>query len=487
MNGSDVSKSSASGQRVSGTRKSHTDHYQETLSHVPAVESYEDFRAVPLLEKADIRKDYKRLVTRGTDVERCSIWQTSGSTGIPIISVRTKQEVFNAVLKMSRERRKWSEEAYFGTTACFERIKEPLKYELNDGKKNKLIFSLYENNAERFDLYAAALKEFKPIILQGYSSLLYQFSKHIMENRIELPPIALIENRSEHLSEGQREQIEAAFRSKMSNFYGLAEVFPIAYECPHKKMHVLTDNVLVEIVADDNPDQVLGEGETGEIILTSLNCKTMPFIRYRSGDLGALETVECACGSSEPVLHLLQGRKSDVIVTPDGDLNPVVLRRLFNHFYKDEFLGIAQLQFIQQEMYKFRINIVASRELNEQTLENVSKLVRDCFSYPIQVDIHIVDRLKEHPVRKSKRIYFRDGAGERIMIFELLMEAEARWGNRSLVELESGETWTYSSFLQRVERESPNFSRKDWGRGGSSSSLKMTGRSCWNFCLRLPL
>ncbi len=77
--------------------------------------------------------------------------------------------------------------------------------------------------------------------------------------------------------------------------YGMTEFGPIAAECAaHEGMHLLEDGLLCEVV--DAAGRGLDEGE-GELVVSSLENRAMPLIRYRTGDRVALVPGNCACGS----------------------------------------------------------------------------------------------------------------------------------------------------------------------------------------------
>jgi phenylacetate-CoA ligase len=64
--------------------------------------------------------------------------------------------------------------------------------------------------------------------------------------------------------------------------------------------HVWADFYLVETV-DPKTHEVLGEGEKGELVVTSLQREAYPLIRYLSRDITCLEGFErCQCGLTHP-------------------------------------------------------------------------------------------------------------------------------------------------------------------------------------------
>ena len=90
----------------------------------------------------------------------------------------------------------------------------------------------------------------------------------------------------------------------------------IAHECPAGGMHLTAEDIIVEIV--DRDGHVLAPGQVGEIVVTHLATSDFPFIRYQTGDMGALSARLCGCGRGLPVLEEIQGRTTDFVVAADG-------------------------------------------------------------------------------------------------------------------------------------------------------------------------
>jgi phenylacetate-CoA ligase len=96
--------------------------------------------------------------------------------------------------------------------------------------------------------------------------------------------------------------------------YGLTEVWPLGGNCPHSgALHIPDDLVVVECI-DRETLEPLPEGETGEIVFTSLVGDTQPLLRYRSRDIGRLRvSTPCACGATVTRIEAIEGRSDDMI------------------------------------------------------------------------------------------------------------------------------------------------------------------------------
>jgi phenylacetate-CoA ligase len=127
-------------------------------------------------------------------------------------------------------------------------------------------------------------------------------------------------------TEGLREQIERELPGmKAVNFYGLSEMCGpgVATECLEVRdgLHVQEDHFLVEVVEPDT-GEVLGEGEEGELVFTTLMKEAMPLLRYRTGDIGSLTFEPCACGRTTARIRGLRGRRDDMIIVRGVNLYP---------------------------------------------------------------------------------------------------------------------------------------------------------------------
>jgi len=100
---------------------------------------------------------------------------------------------------------------------------------------------------------------------------------------------------------GRRDAVKAALgATTATDYFGTRHIMPVAAETDAEDgLHVVTDYAIVEIV-DPDTGEVLGEGERGEVVVTHVEKEGIPLVRYRTGDLAAVET------------------RGDDVVMPDG-------------------------------------------------------------------------------------------------------------------------------------------------------------------------
>lgn len=121
---------------------------------------------------------------------------------------------------------------------------------------------------------------------------------------------------AEPWSETMRQKIEEMLGIRAYDIYGLSEVMGpgVAGECEEQAgMHVREDNFLVEII-DPDTGKPLPEGETGELVFTSLTKEAFPVIRYRTRDICSLIPEPCKCGRTHIRMHKPSGRTDDMLI-----------------------------------------------------------------------------------------------------------------------------------------------------------------------------
>ena len=119
-----------------------------------------------------------------------------------------------------------------------------------------------------------------------------------------------------------RSMIESLWGAELFDFYGLSDIFgPCAAMCnEHDGLHIAEDHILVETV---NPatGEPLPDGETGELVFTTLQKKARPMLRFRSGDIGRFVKEPCRCGRTHGRIYIT-GRKDDMFIVSAVNVFP---------------------------------------------------------------------------------------------------------------------------------------------------------------------
>lgn len=123
-------------------------------------------------------------------------------------------------------------------------------------------------------------------------------------------------NGAEPWTENMRRQIEERLGIEAHDIYGLSEIMGpgVATDCHyHRGLHIFEDYFLPEIV-DPNTLEPVPDGETGELVITTLTKEGIPLIRYRTKDLTSITHEKCECGRTTARISRFTGRSDDMLI-----------------------------------------------------------------------------------------------------------------------------------------------------------------------------
>jgi phenylacetate-CoA ligase len=139
--------------------------------------------------------------------------------------------------------------------------------------------------------------------------------------------------------------------------HGMTEVGPVTYQCPARpgSLHVLESAYLPEVIHPQSGDPVPA-GETGELVLTTLDRIGSPLLRYRTGDLvKPRRRSVCACGRHELALDGgILGRSDDMVVVRGVNVYPSVVEEIVRAY---------------PEVAEYRVQLDCRNAMTELTLE----------------------------------------------------------------------------------------------------------------------
>jgi phenylacetate-CoA ligase len=158
-------------------------------------------------------------------------------------------------------------------------------------------------------------------------------------------------------------------------------------------MHVNLDLVLVEVVDDNNTP--CSSGEVGNIVITDFWNRSMPFIRYKLGDIGSLES-NCTCGRTFPMLGKVIGRANELVMNKYGIKVPVI------SLYVSEELAehVLNFQFKQTKPGHLTMFIVPRKGWNEYVAKE--RMIKIGRLNGIDFEFEIVDKVTSFPSGKRR-------------------------------------------------------------------------------------
>ena len=375
--------------------------HPDDINHDPTA-----FNKLPILTKSLIRENYSELqTTEPKHRKQLSIVTTSGSSGQPLSFLQDNAYRDNVTADIQRHLgwvgwKMGQLHAYLWGSNFEETTAHSLRTKLIDWEWNRFLTNAYTLTEEKMAAFAEQVKRQNPRILFGYASSLLWFAQYVRKQ----PELSItfdgIISSAEVLPEEFRQVIEETFKCKVLNRYGTKELGGIACECEVQNgLHVSTENNLVEILKDGNPAQ---PGESGSIIVTNLNNRGMPFIRYSIGDEASWkDDKKCICGRSSPRLKSVEGRIVEKFITRDG-------RASWAGFAGDGYSSllaqpsIKQFQIIQESLDKITIRLVKDGEIPHSILQRLESAFQKAFGEDISVEFDFPDHIAVLPSGKHQ-------------------------------------------------------------------------------------
>ena len=121
---------------------------------------------------------------------------------------------------------------------------------------------------------------------------------------------------AEPWTENMRNEIESKLHIKAYDIYGLSEIMGpgVAADCEyHSGLHVYEDHFIPEIINTETLEPV-PEGETGELVITTITKEALPLFRYRTKDLTSITYDKCECGRTLARISRFKGRSDDMLI-----------------------------------------------------------------------------------------------------------------------------------------------------------------------------
>lgn len=138
---------------------------------------------------------------------------------------------------------------------------------------------------------------------------------------------------SERSSDGMRRRIQDLLGLEhLFDIPGMTELYGpgTGLDCPyHTGIHYWADYYILEILNPDTLEPV-PEGETGEMVVTTLRKEAVPLIRYRTRDLTRLIPGRCPCGSILPRHDRILGRSDDMFIYRAVNIYPGQMEHLLS-------------------------------------------------------------------------------------------------------------------------------------------------------------
>ncbi len=361
-----------------------------------------DPASIPVWTRHDQRRFFE---SQPAPPESAYVHQTSGSTSLPVrfhVS-RESYEWRTAIMDRSygwagaEEGRRavhvWAAE--HGPASLATRVKRAVHRAL----QRRVVFDAFRGLGEdEMRACCALVDRFRPEALVGYTGILVDLARFVRDHPgvLRHRPRTMV-SAAEGLQPGQRELLEEYLVREVFLSYGSREFMNIGMECEHHDgYHLVTDNLLVEVVDED--DRPVEPGRAGRIVITDLRNTASPLIRYEIGDIGVMEDPDapCACGRPFPRLRSVEGRMQDMIETPEGRR----VTALYVTYTMRQFDAVEGWQVVQHDAGRITVRVLARVPLDEVPVSAVEAMLRERLGPTMRIEFERVDSLVRRPTGK---------------------------------------------------------------------------------------
>ena len=354
------------------------------------MQDVQEFKKVPVLEKDDYRTFINSQIEQNG--KRYRHWYedtTSGSTGIPLVLLRS-----------------WDERAYM--LAKWMRVLALNGYHWRDVtmslpgpghlRRDSIVqrFGIMRRYQVAFTDPVEKMVEMylkvKPTVIFANKTHLVQMALYCDKHNIVLPKPRLCLSMAETMDEPSRAVIEKGFGAdSLLEAYGALEISIMAWQTKgHDYLDFSHTTDYLEVLDNEGKDTNLGS-----CVITDFFLSSFPVIRYRLGDILELDQQ-----NGLPVIRKIIGRQDDAIIFADGERLPWHIFAVILERQRE----IKQFRVIQEDYDRIRVQVVRDENADKSSLEKVilhdlHKEVRD---KGIEYIIDFVDHIPSDPNGKLR-------------------------------------------------------------------------------------
>ncbi|BAL25897.1 phenylacetate--CoA ligase family protein [Azoarcus sp. KH32C] len=394
--------------------QAHVPYYRELFGRIGfdagKIQTAADLARLPFLGKAEIRANLDAL--KSEDARDLARFNTGGSSGEPLIFFIGAERVSHDVAAKWRATRWWEvdigdpEIVVWGSPIELGAQDHIRRW--RDGLMRTELLPAFEMSESRLDNFVERIRQRRPKMLFGYPSALSLIGRHAEARgqRMDDLGVKVAFCTSERLYDDQRSTIERIFGCRVANGYGGRDAGFIAHQCPSGGMHLTAEDIVVEIV--DTQGKPVPIGESGEIVVTHLATRDFPFIRYRTGDVAALDPAPCACGRGLPLLKDIQGRTTDFVVARDG----TVMHGLALIYVVRDLPQVAAFRIVQESLDLTRIIVVPADGYGPEIEARIRQGMANRLGQDVRIEIETAAEIRPEKSGKYRYVMSHVGARE---------------------------------------------------------------------------
>jgi phenylacetate-CoA ligase len=322
------------------------------------VRSPQELRSLPLIDKTIVQEAPERFRSTSPAGREALPFTTTGSSWSPLTVYRDRRSMLENLAHSERyrvvERRLVGKKLRYGMVMIgHEGAGRRIEAHYRDTTMRHLLSSRsFIPMGTPIERVVEQLRQLRPEVLAGLGSYLEEFFKLVARNRLSLPKPAVVRYGGDLMSAEGKELIEQHFGIPVLSNYSAVEAFKIGHFCEERRgFHLYEDLLDLWLAGPDG--KPAAAGELGEVVISNLVNRGTVLLNYRLGDLARLSADGCPCGRTSRILSSLEGRVSQIVHLPSGDIvHPfVVLQTMRRH------ADVIRWQLMQHERDRFELKL----------------------------------------------------------------------------------------------------------------------------------
>jgi len=366
--------------------------------HPEDIRSQEDLSKLPQLTRADVRKHlYFDIMQEGVSQGDQLKLTMSGRSCEPFVTFADR-DALEFRWAASLRFRDWVGYRFGQPVVRFwnEGIglseKNAEKVQADARYSNRLLLPAFQLDESSVASSLRALLKHKPTLVEGPTEVLLAVAEELaQQGRSEHSPKAVLVHGQE-LSDSARAAIGTAFGCPVFDLYRMGEFGEVACESgAHDGLLVAAEGYIVEVLVDGRAARL---GEEGELFITDLNNRCMPFIRYATGDRAIALPSENVQPHPRglPRLRKLRSRPGALISGSAGERVP---SGFFSALFAEYGYAVRRFSVEQTSPGSLKLSIERAPRYSEATLELIKSRIRARLGESLGIDVRFEEPVQE--------------------------------------------------------------------------------------------
>lgn len=361
-----------------------------------------DLHKLPVLTRPLLAAHHEDLVSGLADTATLQVNYSSGSTGI---RAEFSQDLDFRLWMRAHQLRTyawcagwrlgepfvllWGSEIYWNFKQRIERAENRLV--------NRREFNTFRLTPELLNQFVDELVRFRPALVSTYSNAMQLITREAESRGLRIAGLRAVQATSEPVPPALRERIEMVLGCVVYDKYGMRETNVVSHESPdHDGMLIQSENVVVEVLDDQGAE--CAPGVPGRVVVTPLNSRSMPLLRYETSDVASLLERRADAPLPFPRMSSVAGRLQDLIVVPGHG-------HVDSYFFSYLLMRLPEVhwfQIVQDREEALLLRIYAPGGLSAATRTEIAERVRHHTGFAFELEIDVVNRMPESATGKFR-------------------------------------------------------------------------------------